>query len=99
MSKKFLMLDENRITLIHNMPFDPVNGMGKTEVELQQMGVLIDDIPEPELKQGKIPIPCYEQSKGIYYEYENAPAQPATTVEIEALNAKIDYVAMMTEVL
>lgn len=97
--KKFIALDGERVTLIHYMPFDPVNGMHKTEAELSQMGVLLDEIPEPEQIEGKIPTPYYNAGKGFWYEYEDAPAGPATTADTDALKAKLDYIGMMTEVL
>lgn len=97
--KKFIQLDGERVTLIHNMPFDPVHGFGKTEAELSQLGVLLDDIPDPEPMEGKIPIPYYNSVQGFHYRYEDAPPQPASTADIEALNARIDYIGMMTEVL
>lgn len=97
--KKFIQLDGERVMLIHNMPFDPVNGMHKTEAELNRMGVLLDDVPDSEPIEGKIPLPYYNAERGFYYQYEDAPPQPASTADIEALNARIDYVGMMTEVL
>ena len=97
--KKYIQLDGNKVTLIHNLPFDPVDGLGKTETELLQTGVLLEEIPEPEQRQGKIALPYYTPAQGFYYEYEDAPAGPATTADIEALRAQIDYVGMMTEVL
>ena len=100
MSKKFLQVDDTgRVMLIHNMPFDAVNGMGKTKDELLQMGVLVDEVPEPERIDGKIPLPYYTAEHGLYYEYEDAPPEPASTKDIEELRAQIDYVGMMTEVL
>lgn len=86
--KKFLMLDGERVTLIHNMPFDPVNGMGKTEAELMQMGVLLDEVPDPAPQEGYIPLPYYNAERGFWYEYEKAPAGPATKEDIEALQAQ-----------
>lgn len=97
--KKFIQVDGERVLLIHNMPFDPVNGMGKTEAELLTMGYLLDDIPDPEQREGKIALPYYSPEKGFYYAYEDAPAGPATTDDIRQLNAKLDYIGMMTEVL
>lgn len=97
--KKFITVDGERVMLIHNMPFDPVNGLGKTEEELSKMGVLLENIPDPEIKEGKIPVPHYNAQKGFYYVYEDAPARPADMNDLAELSAKIDYVGMMTEVL
>ena len=97
--KKFITLDGERVMLIHHMPFDSVNGLGKTEEELSQMGVLLDEIPEPEQINGKIPVAYYNETQGFYYLYEDAPAAPATMDDVEALNAKTDYIGMMAGVL
>ena len=99
MAKKFIQLDGSRVTLIHNMPFDPVNGLGKTEAELSQMGVLLEDIPEPEHRPGKTALPYYTPEKGFYYEYQDAPAGPASTDDVDRIEAKIDYMGMMLNVL
>lgn len=99
MSKKFIQLSGDRVTLIHNMPFDPVNGMGKSEAELIQMGVLLDHIPEPEKRPGKTALPYYTPERGFYWEYQDTPAGPATSADIEAVNAKLDYFMMMQEVI
>lgn len=71
--KKFIALDGERVTLIHYMPFDSINGMHKTEAELAQMGVLLDEIPDPEQIEGKIPVACYNATDGFHYIYEDAP--------------------------
>lgn len=43
--------NNNRITFIHYMPFDSVNGLNKTETELKSIGALVEGIPKvPELK-------------------------------------------------
>ena len=99
MSQKFIQLDGGKVTLIHHMPFDPVQGLGKSEAELGQMGVLLETIPEPEQREGFIPLPYYTPERGFYYQYEPAPAGPATTADVEALAAQVDYIGMMTEVL
>ncbi|MEL4862185.1 hypothetical protein AAEU42_13130 [Pseudoflavonifractor phocaeensis] len=101
MSKKFIQVDNGRVMLIHNMPFDPVNGLGKTEAELNQMGVLLeeDQITEPEKRPGKTALPYYTPEKGFYWEYEDAPSGPASTDDIQALEAKLDYMGMMLDVM
>lgn len=76
MSKKFLRVEGTRVTLIHYMPFDAVNGLGKTEEELSAEGVLVDTIPEPDVIVGKIAVTHYTPEKGIYYEYVDAPQPP-----------------------
>lgn len=97
--KKFIALDGSRVTLIHNMPFDPIEGMGKTEAELSQMGVLLDEIPDPEERKGYSPVPYYTPEKGYYYEYKPVESPMATSAEIQSVNAKLDYFMMMQEVI
>jgi len=63
-----------RVGFIHHMPFDPKDGMGKTQDELEQIGALVEDIPEPEKIEGKMPILYYNpQSSSVYYEYVERP--------------------------
>lgn len=97
--KKFIRLEGERVVLIHNMPFDSINGLHKTEEELLQEGILLDSIPEAEQIDGKIALPFYNAEKGFYYVYEDEPPHPATTADIQQVNAKLDYIGMMTEVL
>lgn len=102
MSKKFIQVGANgRVGLIHNMPFDSVNGLHKTEAELLKMGVLLEaeQIPEAEHRPGKVPAAYYTPEKGFYWEYEDAPAGPASTDDIQVLEAKIDYMGMMLDVM
>ena len=80
MSKKFLRLDGNKVMLIHYMPFDAVNGLHKSEAELLQEGVLVDEVPDPENRPGKTALPYYSAERGFYYEYVDAPNQQAMTL-------------------
>ena len=99
MAKKFIQLDGDRVMLIHNMPFDPAQGLGKTEAELMQMGVLLEEIPEPENRPGKTALPYYTPEKGFYWEYQDAPAGPASTDDVDRVEAKLDYLGMMLDVM
>lgn len=64
---------ENRIEFIHHRPFDEKSGLGKTEEELRNMGVLVDSIPQPDTSDpDKIGILKYDGTK-LYYEYINRP--------------------------
>lgn len=90
MSQKFIQVDGTRVTLIHNMPFDPVNGLHKTEAALLQMGVLLDQVPPPENQPGKIALPYYTPEQGFYYAYTDKPAD-----RVDAVEAKLDYMMMM----
>lgn len=79
--KKYIKLDGNKITLIHNMPFDPINGLHQTEEDLLKYGVLLDEIPDPQPIPDKIPMPYYSAEKGVYYEYKNTPLRPEDEVK------------------
>lgn len=83
MSKKFLRVEGTRVTLIHYMPFDAVNGLGKSEAELAAEGVLVDTIPEPNVVAGKIAVANYTPEKGVYYEYVDAPKPAAENLSLE----------------
>lgn len=66
--KKFLRLQGEKVMLIHHMPFDKKNGLGKTVAELEQEGVLVDEIPEkPDVNEGEVALPYYTQEKGFHY--------------------------------
>lgn len=98
-NRKFIQTDGERVMLIHNMPFDSVNGLHKTEAELLQMGALVDYVPEPEQRPGKTALPFYNAEKGFWWEYQDAPSGPATTDDIQRVEAKMDYMGMMMEVM
>lgn len=99
MGKKFIQLDGERVTLIHNMPFDPAQGLGKTEAELLGMGALVEQIPEAEQRPGKTALPYYNAARGFWWDYQDAPEGPASTADVAALTAKLDYMGMMLDVL
>lgn len=71
----FVRLDSNNnIMEIHNMPFDPVYGLKKTEAELLKEGALVDAIPKPENIEGKVAVLKFNPTdKTLFYEYEDVP--------------------------
>lgn len=75
MGNIYIETDENfRVTKVHNMPLDPVNGMGYTREELEQKGYFVDEIPAPINKTGRRAIKMYNpDTKSIYYEYIGIP--------------------------
>lgn len=81
---KFITFNEKfEIQLIHNMPFDEINGLGKTEEELLQMGALVDSIPVVEVPNDKNIIYKYNQvDNTVTYELVNRP------LTLEEQNAK-----------
>ncbi|EQB4335412.1 hypothetical protein ACYJ2V_001099 [Clostridium botulinum] len=69
-------IEENKIRakFIHYMPFDNVYGLHKTKEELEQEGILIENIPEPKYIENKQAIMYWEPvNKQIFYEYEDVP--------------------------
>ena len=90
MSKKFLRLNGNKVMLIHYMPFDPVNGLHKTEEELLREGALVDEVPDSQQIVGKTALPYYTPERGFYYEYVDDPnyARPAMTLA-DSVRAKV----------
>lgn len=84
---KFITYNENfEIQLIHNMPFDEINGLGKTEEELLQMGALVDSIPVVEVPNDKNIIYKYNQvDNTVTYELVN---RPLTVEEQNAVDIK-----------
>lgn len=82
-----------RVGFVHNMPFDEVNGLGKTEEELRQIGALVDEIPEPEQIEGKIAVMYYNpQTNSVYYEYIDRPLTPEEELRqrIELMQQALD---------
>lgn len=72
--------DNNEVSSIHHMPFDEKYGLNKTVEELQQEGVLVENIPKPEQIEGKIPLLKYNGAE-LYYEYEDAPIDEVTKLK------------------
>lgn len=76
MSEVYIRVNKetNMVTFIHKMPFDPINGLGKTKNELLKTGYFVSDFPEPAIKVGKRAIPYYDyEKKEVTYEYQNLP--------------------------
>lgn len=63
-----------RVGFVHNMPFHPEHGLGKSEVELRQIGALVENVPEPEQIEGKVGVLYYNpETNEVYYEYIDRP--------------------------
>ena len=72
--KKFIKHNDKYIELIHYKPFDKKEGLGKTEEELLQIGALVDEIVEPENKEGFFAKPFYDKKTNtVYFEYLELP--------------------------
>lgn len=98
--KKFITTDENnRVQLTHYMPFDPVDGLNMTEEQLLQRGYLLDEIPEPEQREGKMPEAYYKPEIGFYYEYVDATVDPEKELaelkaQLETTQEALDFLLM-----
>lgn len=94
MSEVYIRVDKktNLVTFIHKMPFDPINGLGKTRDELSKTGYFVSDFPEPSMKIGKRAIPYYDyEKKEVTYEYQNLPLSEKERLEMmeDAMNEMI----------
>jgi hypothetical protein len=79
------------------MPFDEKEGLHKTEGELKQTGVLVEQPVMPEVPQGKMAVMYYNPvNNTAFYELEDIPPQPPTLEERN--RADIDYLSIMTGV-
>lgn len=70
-----------RVTFIHSMPFDPVNGLHKSEEELLKTGLLVDQITEATPQPGKTAQTYINPTtKEMWVEYTEIPAEPVSDV-------------------
>lgn len=85
--------DENRVIFIHYQPFDPINGLGKSEDELKESGYLVEDILEEEPIEGKLQSLYYDPStEKMWIEYYDAPLTEEQKVDI--MNEKLELIMM-----
>ena len=94
MSEVYIRVDKstNKITFVHKIPFDPINGLGQTREELLKTGFFISNYPEPAMKIGKRAIPYYDyEKKEVSYKYENLPLSDSERISLmeAALNDMI----------
>lgn len=94
MSEVYIRVDKstNKITFVHKMPFDPINGLGQTREELLKTGFFISNYPEPAMKIGKRAIPYYDyEKKEVSYQYVNLPLSDTERISLmeAALNDMI----------
>ena len=94
MCEVYIRVDKstNKITFVHKMPFDPINGLGQTREELLKTGFFISNYPEPAMKIGKRAIPYYDyEKKEVSYQYENLPLSDSERISLmeAALNDMI----------
>lgn len=62
-----------RVDGVHNMPFDETYGLGKTEEELNQTGLLVETLPVREDNGKNTTLFLNKSTKEMYYEYTDFP--------------------------
>ncbi|WP_061306824.1 hypothetical protein [Clostridium botulinum] len=87
-------IEENKIKakFIHYMPFNNVYSLHKTKEELEQEGILIENIPEPKYMENKQAIMYWNPAdKSIFYEYEDVlkSDKELEQQKQQSLNAKL----------
>lgn len=95
----FLRVENEVVTFKHFMPFDEEYGLDKTKKELEQEGVLVEEIPEPEEKEGKNAIlHCNPGTKELWYEYEDIPKTPEEEQQ-EKIEAEVKELRQIIDIL
>lgn len=71
----YLKLNGDQVEMTHFMPFDKINGLGKTKEQLEgEGGVFVENVPNPENREGKMAILKYNRSIAkVFYEYIDRP--------------------------
>lgn len=78
----FIKLDNSYVTYIHYMPFHEKHGFKKTREQLEQEGILVNEVPEPEQIEGKAAIlHANPETKELWYEYEDIQPTPGELEE------------------
>ena len=88
----FIRPNEDGLVDIFYKPFDQKHGLGKTKEQLEQEGLLVDSIPEPEQQEGKIAILYVNpETKELYYQYEDIPKieEQIAKEELESIKAQL----------
>lgn len=90
----YIRTDENNmVVLVHNQPFDPVNGLGESKEELSKTGYFIDSMPEPQSVMGKRAVPYFNpETKEVTYKYIAAPI--SSHQRLDALEAAFNEMLM-----
>ncbi|WP_404427319.1 hypothetical protein LG296_01745 [Ureibacillus chungkukjangi] len=90
------------VTTRHYKPFDKVYGLGQTKEELEQKGILVDNIPTPDTtdstKDAVLKIAL--QDKTFYYEYIDRPLSIEEVVQqlkTENANLRLEMAQSNTE--
>lgn len=80
-----------RVGLVHYMPFDEINGLGKTKEQLQKEGIFVESLPEKEEREGYEAVLMYNGTS-LYYEYAlNQESQGQRIADLESAIADLVY--------
>lgn len=83
----------NIISKMHRNPLDPKVGLQTPRDELEKTGYFVDEVPEPEMIDGKYAIPKFNaDTKKVFYEYANVPM--SDTERINNLESVINELLM-----
>lgn len=79
--------ENNRVGFIHNFPFEPEFGLGKSIEELEQIGVLVESMPKEE---GEV-IGTYvnKETKEVTYEYQIPKTKEQMIAELQEQISKL----------
>lgn len=83
---------KSQVGMIHNMPFDSVNGMGMAQAQLEAIGILVDSMPaeNPPIGQMTAGIFVNPSTKEVAYEYSTPPkTQEQINADLQAQNAQM----------
>ncbi|OQB15701.1 MAG: hypothetical protein BWY15_00414 [Firmicutes bacterium ADurb.Bin193] len=80
-----------RFKSIHYMPFDEIEGLNKTQEELEAEGILVESLPDINAPEGQRICGRFvnPQTKEVWYEYE-----PLPLTKEEQLQAQIDEISI-----
>lgn len=81
-----------RVDGVHNMPFDETYGLGKTEEELNQTGLLVESLPVREDNGKNATLFVNKSTKEMYYEYADFP--PTEDEKFEQVNSALSAALM-----
>ncbi|EJE7236808.1 hypothetical protein M5L40_003846 [Clostridium botulinum] len=71
-----------KIRDIHYKPFDEKEGLHETREKLEEIGILVRDIPKPKQIEGKYFVRFINpKTKEIFYEYEEIPKSKEENLE------------------
>lgn len=87
----FEISQQNAVSYIHYMPFDPKYGLGKSEEELKKTGYLVDSLPEysEEIPEGKKPELHYDGSEFSWVLVDVTEEPETLETRVENLEAQV----------